>query len=443
MPRGSKPSRPEGLIDDATGEVTIARSPLDAALSTLTHDEPQTPAPVPLAAVVSRAPGERGAVPTRAQTDAIETVVRDTPELVAQTATADEDKSTTKMPPIELSRALTFSEALEPEIEIQRPLSDSDLSNPGPRDEPSVVAELDSGDMEAVSGDRPAVANGSPPPVTPMPRAPVAPPPPMPLPANTPTPTPVARKTPSALGQVEPEPEPIASPPAPSKRRFWALVGAVLATGGVVAVVVAWKQSGGAKPTDKVAAPAVTHQAQKPAPAPSPSPAPKTVTPSPPSAPKMIAAGSGAGTGQAEKPVSDAMAVTSTPAGATVFLDGAEQGTTPITLPTARDKHTVAVVLAGYALYTKEVDGPQPIDAKLAAVTPTGGPAGIKVKCKTKERYYVFVDGAATGQLCPTERINVSLGPHTVEVYDLVSESRTQYPVVVKDTEHSLRVKVD
>ena len=35
------------------------------------------------------------------------------------------------------------------------------------------------------------------------------------------------------------------------------------------------------------------------------------------------------------------------------------------------------------------------------------------------------------------------LGPHTVEVYDLVTEARTQYPVVVKDTEHSLRVKID
>src|SRR5262249_51158578 len=127
----------------------------------------------------------------------------------------------------------------------------------------------------------------------------------------------------------------------------------------------------------------------------------------------------------------------------TVFVDGADQGPTPLTLPMARDKHTIAIVKAGFALYTKDIDGPQHVDAQLQEVTPTGGEAGIKGKGKTNDRYYVFVDGKPTGQVCPTERINVTLGAHTVEVYDLVTEARTQYPVVLKDTEHSLRVKID
>jgi hypothetical protein len=65
------------------------------------------------------------------------------------------------------------------------------------------------------------------------------------------------------------------------------------------------------------------------------------------------------------------------------------------------------------------------------------------VKCKDKERYYVYVDGKPTGQMCPTERIGVDVGDHTVEVYDLVSEERRSYPAKVKGTRVSLRVKVD
>ena len=87
MPRGSKPSRPQGLVDDATGEVTIARSPLDQALSTLGHAEPVTPPPVPLSDVVSRAPGANSALPPRPATlDSGPTVVRDDPALVAKSA---------------------------------------------------------------------------------------------------------------------------------------------------------------------------------------------------------------------------------------------------------------------------------------------------------------------------------------------------------------------
>jgi hypothetical protein len=76
-------------------------------------------------------------------------------------------------------------------------------------------------------------------------------------------------------------------------------------------------------------------------------------------------------------------------------------------------------------------------------VTPSGGPAGIKViKCK-KDRYYVFVDGKPTGMLCPTERIHTSLGPHTVEVYDAVSESRQKFDIDIKDDRLSFRVRLE
>ncbi|MEO8706156.1 MAG: protein kinase [Kofleriaceae bacterium] len=147
------------------------------------------------------------------------------------------------------------------------------------------------------------------------------------------------------------------------------------------------------------------------------------------------------------KPVvttSDALSITSTPSGARVFIDGADNGTTPVKLPGTPDRHTIAILLAGHELYVAQVDGHGTFAIPLKEVTPTGGPAGIKVlKCKDKDRYYVFVDGKPTGQTCPTERIETEVGPHVVEVYDVVSETRRKWEIDIKDTRLSYRVKID
>jgi len=126
-----------------------------------------------------------------------------------------------------------------------------------------------------------------------------------------------------------------------------------------------------------------------------------------------------------------------------VFLDGADQGTTPVKLAGSSDRHTISLMLPGHDLYVAEVDGHGKFAIELKAVTPSGGPAGIKVlKCK-KDRYYVFVDGKPTGMLCPTERIHTTLGPHTVEVYDAVSESRQKFDINVADDRLSVRVRIE
>ena len=140
---------------------------------------------------------------------------------------------------------------------------------------------------------------------------------------------------------------------------------------------------------------------------------------------------------------SDSLAITSTPPGARVFLDGSDSGVTPVKLPGTPDKHTIAVFSAGHELYIAEVNGKGSYAIPLKEVTPSGGPAGIKVTKCAKDRYYVFVDGQPTGMVCPTERIEVDLGNHTVEVYDMVSESRKQFNVVVRDTRLSVRVRVE
>jgi serine/threonine protein kinase len=164
--------------------------------------------------------------------------------------------------------------------------------------------------------------------------------------------------------------------------------------------------------------------------APTTRPAP---TPTPPTQPAPGAPGT-----------SDSLSIASTPPGARVFLDGADSGVTPLKLPGSPDRHNIAVLLAGHELYVAQVDGHGPFHIQLKEVTPTNGPAGIKVlRCKDKDRYYIFLDGKPTGQTCPSERIGCELGPHTVEVYDTVSETRRKWDVIVKETRLSYRVRVE
>jgi hypothetical protein len=82
---------------------------------------------------------------------------------------------------------------------------------------------------------------------------------------------------------------------------------------------------------------------------------------------------------------SDQLVITSTPSRARVFLDGADVGATPLKLPGTPDRHTIAVLMAGHELYVAQVDGHGSFAIPLKEVTPSGGPAGIKVtRCKDR-----------------------------------------------------------
>lgn len=139
----------------------------------------------------------------------------------------------------------------------------------------------------------------------------------------------------------------------------------------------------------------------------------------------------------------DGLSIVSKPSGARVYIDGADQGQTPLRLPGPADRHSAVLFLAGHDLAKLEVDKNGTYSAELKEITPLGGPAGIKVRCKMKDRYYVYIDGKPTGALCPTERLEVERGDHVVEIYDLVSETSRQFRVNVKDTSRSTRVRVD
>jgi Tfp pilus assembly protein PilV len=143
---------------------------------------------------------------------------------------------------------------------------------------------------------------------------------------------------------------------------------------------------------------------------------------------------------------SDQLEVTSTPAGARVFVDGSDIGKTPVKTPGSADRHTLAVLLPGHDLYIAEVDGAGVYNITLEPVKfPKSGP-GIKIeKCKQKNRYYIYLDGKPSGQTCPTEKriIASGLGSHTVEVYDIVTETKKKYEVDIEDARLSTRVRIE
>src|SRR5262249_38691068 len=132
----------------------------------------------------------------------------------------------------------------------------------------------------------------------------------------------------------------------------------------------------------------------------------------------------------------------SEPAGAEVFLDGAAKGQTPLELPASGDKHKLALFLPGHKLALLDIDGNGRTDVALEPAEKFRGPAGIKVKCSTRGRLVIFVDGKDTGLMCPTERIGVAIGTHVVGTYDPTTEELSSQNVGVRETHFSVRVTV-
>src|SRR5262249_59473613 len=87
----------------------------------------------------------------------------------------------------------------------------------------------------------------------------------------------------------------------------------------------------------------------------------------------------------------------------------------------------------------RDIDGRGRLDVDLEPVERVHGPAGIKVRCATRRRAYIIIDDRDTGLMCPTERIAVGLGRHTVVTYDPSSEQSDRQEVTVKETHFSVK----
>ena len=110
------------------------------------------------------------------------------------------------------------------------------------------------------------------------------------------------------------------------------------------------------------------------------------------------------------------IAVTSTPTGAAIFLDGAETGqTTDVTLTgVPAGEHTVTVTKPGYAdaTATVTVEHDKTVPVHFGLVPPTGS---ILVT-STPDGARVFLDGLETGEMTNATLVNVLPGEHTVRL---------------------------
>jgi serine/threonine protein kinase len=109
--------------------------------------------------------------------------------------------------------------------------------------------------------------------------------------------------------------------------------------------------------------------------------------------------------------------VTSHPAGADVFIDGAKQsGQTPVTLPLAPGQYNLVVKKAGFEAFGGQVqvksNSLATLDVQLTQSVTHVAWADIRTAPRGAE---ILLDGNATGQVTPA-RIQLSAGTHTVSL---------------------------
>jgi hypothetical protein len=143
------------------------------------------------------------------------------------------------------------------------------------------------------------------------------------------------------------------------------------------------------------------------------------------------------------------ISVTSSPAGASIKLNGTDTGKiTPYTLTDVSEgSNTVEVSLAGYKTASKPVTvvagSTVDVDFQLEAIVNTGSiavtstPPGAEIK----------LDGTDTGKITPYTLTDVSVGSHTVEVslagYKTASKTVTVVAGSTVDVDFQLEVKVN
>jgi serine/threonine protein kinase len=111
--------------------------------------------------------------------------------------------------------------------------------------------------------------------------------------------------------------------------------------------------------------------------------------------------------------------LTSKPAGADVFINGAKQsGQTPVTLPLAPGSYNLVLRMPGYEAFATSVQVKDNVQTQLLDV-PLKEKSTVKVAWAqvetTPKGAEIFVDGQTTGQMTPG-RVQVPAGMHTVTV---------------------------
>ena len=150
----------------------------------------------------------------------------------------------------------------------------------------------------------------------------------------------------------------------------------------------------------------------------------------------------------ASPPIPGGFAVTTTPAGATVFVDGEAKGTTPAQIALGPGKHELVLLAEGQKMVKRSVDvapgGKLDVtleEAKLSASI--AGSDGLKVRCKSHGEIRIFVDGEDSGRSCPNdERISVAAGTHKIGLFSARTGELHEAEHEVVEGNNSTRVYV-
>jgi hypothetical protein len=146
--------------------------------------------------------------------------------------------------------------------------------------------------------------------------------------------------------------------------------------------------------------------------------------------------------------VAGQLSVTTTPPGATLWIDGEARGQSPLTWPAPAGPHRVIAVLSGYRLVQKSVTSEAQGSAVALTLEPAklpaevAGPGGLKVRCHTLNELRILVDGHDTGLTCPNDaRINVAPGEHKIGLQSpRTGEIKELDGSVGDDADHSTRI---
>ena len=139
------------------------------------------------------------------------------------------------------------------------------------------------------------------------------------------------------------------------------------------------------------------------------------------------------------------LSVQSSPAGASLWVDGERRGVTPLRTSASAGSHKIVLELAGRKLVHKDISveasGTELVQ-DLETAKPTAGTGGLKVRCRTLGELRIFVDDNDTGLTCPNdERISVEPGKHAVGLFSpRTGEMKIVEGEIDDDVDHSTRI---
>lgn len=153
--------------------------------------------------------------------------------------------------------------------------------------------------------------------------------------------------------------------------------------------------------------------------------------------------------GPADAAPSGNVDVVTTPAGASIYVDGEQRGESPLRLQLSPGAHRLVAMLDGVRLRRESVRVGQGLtQVNLTMEVPVlspevGGSSGLKVRCaKTHGELRILVDGEDTGRHCPNEmRISVKPGVHRIGLYSPRTDQTVEVEKdIADDGDHSTRV---